>query len=221
MYEDEDKAAAVAVSDRWAFDYVAALFLNRGYDTVTDADARRVLESQLPNWRRKLAAAGLATNEDRAADVAFHFAGVRVHGGAARIYEHFVEFLKERPWVESKPIDPAPRRGWTCQHCGGLGAIVVQVRNGAGRRKDAAFRCVCDSGNRYAGTPMADSDILAAGKAAQDDDHAVARFWYGQMGLNYDQDDEQTLLAGARQRFRAMFAEMRENGLGRKRSVRT
>lgn len=213
--QTESAAAAVAVDDDWVFEYVGNLFATRGYDIATDSDARRILDTQLPIWRRKLAQAGLGLNEDRAADVAFNFAGVRVQGGAARIYEFFAEFLKNNP-ANPRPAEPAPRRGWACKHCGGLGVIVAPVHNRDGRRKDAAFRCVCDSGARYAATATASAEILEFGASIQDEDRELARFWFSLMGLDYDQAGEEVLLAAGRQRLREMMAEVRGERRGRR-----
>ena len=165
--------------------YVEQIFVNKGYDPVLDEEVAKTFEAQWDHWKRFMVQSGLNADELLAENVAYEFATKRLVGGSARIFEHFAEFVKNRPKAVADH-EFATQKGYEseeCQYCEGIGAVVLPVVH-KDVTSDRAFACVCNNALKFSGVPTANSVALRYVLRRQREQEERLRMWCEARGLD-------------------------------------
>jgi hypothetical protein len=165
--------------------YVEQIFINKGYDPVLDEEISKTFEAQWDHWKRFMVQAGLNADEHFAENVAYEFATKRLVGGAARIFEHFADFVRNRPKAVAQH-EIANQKGYEseeCQYCDGIGCVSVPVEYKE-QTSNRSFACVCNNALKYAGVQVANSEMLryVLQKQRQREQHLL--MWCEARGLD-------------------------------------
>lgn len=165
--------------------YVEQIFVNKGYDPVLDEEVSKTFEAQWDHWKRFMVQSGLNADELLADDVAYEFATKRLVGGAARIFEHFAEFYKNRPKaVAAREFETQKcYESETCQYCDGIGCVSVPVEY-KGQTSNRSCACVCNNALKYAGVPVATGEMLRYVLQKQRQREVDLRMWCEARGLD-------------------------------------
>lgn len=165
--------------------YVEQVFINKGYDPVLDEEVSKTFEAQWDHWKRFMVQSGLNADERLADDVAYEFATKRLVGGAARIFEHFAEFHRNRPKAVAEREFAVQKvyESESCQYCDGFGCVSVPVEF-KGKTSRRSHACVCSNALKYAGVPVATSDMLRYVLREQRQREEHLRMWCEARGLD-------------------------------------
>ena len=95
----------------------------------------------------------------------------------------------------------------TCGMCDGRGIIMAPQMTSSPNAPEKrstirAFRCACHSGLRFLGVQAADTEVERHGVEQVQESFRRTAAWYKGIGLDFENDPEETLLEGARKRFR-------------------
>ena len=165
--------------------FVEQIFINKGYDPVLDEEVSKTFEAQWDHWKRFMVQAGLNADEHFAENVAYEFATKRLVGGAARIFEHFADFVRNRPKAVAEH-EIANQKGYEseeCQYCDGIGCVSVPVEY-KGQTSNRSFACVCNNALKYAGIQVASSEMLRYVLQKQRQREEDLRMWCEARGLD-------------------------------------
>jgi len=177
----------VTVND-WVKPYVESLFKKRGYSPEKE-EVFDVVEEQWTDWKRLLVQSGLNSDKNLADDVAYEFATKRVIGGAARIFEHFADFVLGKPKQVRESIEDKYRvkSNVKCQRCDGRGVVIVpitQTIDGEDRTSQRAFKCECEASMAYASLQMATPEMLDYAKRKNGEENQRLYEWSRANGLD-------------------------------------
>lgn len=178
----------------WAMEYIKALFWARGYDPETDDNAK-VIESQWPNWKRLLVQTGLMRDQVTAEDVAYEFSKVIVRGSAARIFEHFADFVQKRPQPvrEFEAAKYSLKSNVGCEFCDGRGVVMIPVsftRRNQEVHDRRAYRCTCEAAGPYVSLIQASDEMLKFARCELGQRREQLCQWSKAYGLNEDNPEE-------------------------------
>lgn len=165
--------------------FVEQVFINKGYDPVLDEEVSKTFEAQWDHWKRFMVQSGLNADERLADDVAYEFATKRLVGGAARIFEHFAEFHRNRPKAVAEREFAVQKvyESESCQYCDGLGCVSVPVEY-KGKTSNRSHACVCGNALKYAGVPVATGEMLRYVLRQQRQREENLRAWCEARGLD-------------------------------------